>query len=132
MWQQRVSYLRECTIVPEVPLVREAVADETELALLDILLDGVEEFLLGDLDADAVLAVVVGIRMVPTYLHLAIGPSWDLNDHVQDGLLLIGVQGDIVERRDGYAILLDVDAVLQSIRSSDLSDFELAGHVRRW
>jgi hypothetical protein len=35
------SYLREGTVVPEVALVREAVADETELALLDILLDGV-------------------------------------------------------------------------------------------
>jgi hypothetical protein len=29
--------------------VGEAVADETELALLDVLLDGVEELLLGDL-----------------------------------------------------------------------------------
>jgi hypothetical protein len=29
--------------------VGEAVADETEFALLDVLLDGVEELLLGDL-----------------------------------------------------------------------------------
>jgi hypothetical protein len=29
--------------------VRKAVADEAELALLDVLLDGVELFLLGDL-----------------------------------------------------------------------------------
>jgi hypothetical protein len=42
-------YLREASVVPEVTLVGEAVADEAELALLDILLDGVEELLLGDL-----------------------------------------------------------------------------------
>jgi hypothetical protein len=30
--------------------VREAVADKTELALLNILLDGVKSFLLGDLE----------------------------------------------------------------------------------
>ena len=33
-----------------------------------------------------------------TYLHLSIGPSWDLDDHVQNGLLLVGIQRDIVER----------------------------------
>lgn len=32
------SYLREGTVVPEITLVGEAVADETKLALLDILL----------------------------------------------------------------------------------------------
>lgn len=43
------AYLGESTVVPEVALVGEAVADEAELALLDILLDGVEKLLLGDL-----------------------------------------------------------------------------------
>lgn len=43
------TYLGEGTVVPEVTLVGEAVTDVTELALLDILLDGVEELLLGDL-----------------------------------------------------------------------------------
>ena len=33
------SYLREGTVVPEVTLVGETVADESKLALLDILLD---------------------------------------------------------------------------------------------
>jgi hypothetical protein len=32
------SYLREGTVVPEVALVGEAIADESQLALLDILL----------------------------------------------------------------------------------------------
>jgi len=43
------TYLREGTVVPEVALMGEAVADEAELALLDVLLDGVEGLLLGDL-----------------------------------------------------------------------------------
>lgn len=43
------AYLGEGTVVPEVALVGEAVADESELALLGVLLDGVEELLLGDL-----------------------------------------------------------------------------------
>jgi hypothetical protein len=41
--------LREGTVVPEVALVGEAVPDIAELALLDVLLDGVEGLLLGDL-----------------------------------------------------------------------------------
>lgn len=61
--------------------------------------------------------------------HLAIGPSWDLNDHVQDSLLLVGIEGDVVEGGDGDAILLDVDAVLQGVRSSDLSGLVLGSHV---
>lgn len=43
------TYLGEGAVVPEIALVGEAVADISELALLDILLDGVEELLLGDL-----------------------------------------------------------------------------------
>lgn len=43
------SYLGESTVVPDITLVGEAVADESKLALLDVLLDGVEELLLGDL-----------------------------------------------------------------------------------
>jgi hypothetical protein len=39
------SYLREGTVVPQVTLVGEAVADESKLALLDVLLNRVEELL---------------------------------------------------------------------------------------
>ena len=42
-------YLWEGTVVPEVALVREAVPDVAELALLDVLLDGVQGLLLADL-----------------------------------------------------------------------------------
>lgn len=44
-----MSYLGEGAVVPQVALVGEAVADVAKLALLDVLLDGVQELLLGDL-----------------------------------------------------------------------------------
>lgn len=47
-------YLGEGTVVPEVALVGEAVANVAELALLDVLLDGVERLLLGDLRGTSV------------------------------------------------------------------------------
>lgn len=43
------SYLRESTVIPDVALVWEAVAYEAQFALLDILLNGVQGFLLADL-----------------------------------------------------------------------------------
>lgn len=44
-----ITYTREGTVVPEIAFVREAIANETELALLHVLLDGVEKLILGDL-----------------------------------------------------------------------------------
>jgi hypothetical protein len=132
------SYLGKRAIVPEIALVGEAVANEAQLALLDILLDGIEEIVLGDLAVDFLLAVVCGVEhsvdrnptaMAKTYLHLAIGPARDLNDHVQDGLLLVCIQRDIVERRDGHAIFLNVNAVLQGIGTRDLSCLVGRGHI---
>jgi hypothetical protein len=102
--------LREGTVVPEVTLVGEAVSDVSKLALLDILLDGVEELLLGDLE-------------------LGIGPSRNLDNHVQDGLLLVGIERNIMERRNGLAILLDVDSVLEGVGSRNLADGVVGGHV---
>jgi hypothetical protein len=51
----RKPYLGEGAVVPEVSLVGEAVAHEAKLALLDVLLDGVEELILGDLFAAAIV-----------------------------------------------------------------------------
>lgn len=56
------------------------------------------------------------------YLELGVGPSRDLNNHVEDGLLLVGIEGDIVEGRDGNAILLQVDTVFQGVRRSNLAN----------
>jgi hypothetical protein len=44
-----LAYLGEGTVVPDVTLVGEAVADKSKLSLLDVLLDRVEELVLGDL-----------------------------------------------------------------------------------
>jgi hypothetical protein len=41
--------LGEGTVIPQVAFVREAVADEAQLALLSVLLDRVEDFVFGDL-----------------------------------------------------------------------------------
>ena len=61
-----------------------------------------------------------------THLHLRVGPAGDLDDHVEDGLLLVGIQRDVVEGRDGLAILLDVDAVLEGVGSANLAGCVLA------
>ena len=59
---------------------------------------------------------------INTDLLFGIGPARDLDDHVQDSLLLIGVQGNVVERRDGDAILLDECAVFQGVRSTNTAN----------
>lgn len=56
-----------------------------------------------------------------TCLHLGIGPSGNLDDHVQDGLLLIGEEGDVVKGGDGNAILFNVDTMLKSVGCSNLA-----------
>ena len=139
--------LGEGTVVPEIALVGEAVADEAQLALLGVLLDGVISLVLADL---LVLGLIshpcysemslyptmygrtgqdkgVGCRRAAwvvsetTHLLLGVGPAGNLNNHVQDGLLGVGVEGNIVEGRDNNAILLDVNAVLQGVGSTDLA-----------
>ena len=93
--QTNGTYLRESTVVPDVTVVREAVADVAQTALLDILLDGVEGLLLGDLE-------------------LRVGPAGNLNDHVEDAIVLVGEERDVVEGRDDGLVgcPLDEDAVL--------------------
>ena len=68
-------------------------------------------------------------KAIETHLHLGIGPSWNLDDHVQDSLLFVGVQGDVVEWGDWNSIFLEVDAMLQSVGSSDLASGVLGSHV---
>lgn len=63
-----------------------------------------------------------------TYLKLCIGPSWDLNDHVQNGLLLVGIERDVVEGRDADAILGDVNTVLEGVGGTNLVGFVLRSH----
>lgn len=46
---EKSKYLRESTVVPDVTLVGEAIADISQLALLGVLLDRVEGILLANL-----------------------------------------------------------------------------------
>jgi len=95
--------LRESTVVPDITVVGEAVANETQTTLLNVLLDGVESLLLG-------------------YLHLRIGPPRDLDNHVEDTIVGVGEEGDVMEgRNDGVIVLLDEDTVFKSISSADLA-----------
>lgn len=64
-----------------------------------------------------------------THLKLAVGPSWNLDDHVQNGLLSIRVQGNVVEGGNWRSILLNVDTVLESVWCTDLSDGVLGSHI---
>lgn len=54
------------------------------------------------------------------YLHLGISPPRDLHYHIQHRLLVIGIEGNVVERGDHNSVLLNVDAVLQGIGSTNL------------
>ena len=75
---EQMTNLRESTVVPDVTMVREAVPNIAQLALLDVLFDGIEGLLLGD-------------------LHLGVGPTRNLDDHVEDVLVDVGEEGDVVE-----------------------------------
>ena len=62
--------LRESTIIPNITVVRETVADKTKFALFDVLLDRIEGFLLG-------------------YFHFGVGPARHFDDHIQDAIVAI-------------------------------------------
>jgi hypothetical protein len=53
--------LREGTIVPQVTLVGEAIANKSKLAFFDVLLDWVENLFLGDLITKAITVSKVGL-----------------------------------------------------------------------
>jgi len=76
--RKQEGHLRESTVIPDIAVVREAVANEAQTALLDVLLDRVKGFLLGD-------------------LHLRVGPARDLDDHVEDAVALVSEEGNVVE-----------------------------------
>lgn len=74
-------------------MVGEAVADETQTTLLGVLFDGIEGLLLAD-------------------LHLGIGPTRDLDDHVEDAIALVGEKRDVVEGGEDLTVSLDIDPVI--------------------
>ena len=73
-----LAHLGECTVIPDVARVGETVADEAQLALLCVLLDRVEIFFFG-------------------CFHLGVGPTRNLNDHVEDAVVAVCKEGDVME-----------------------------------
>jgi hypothetical protein len=56
-----------------------------------------------------------------THLHLGVGPAGHLNNHVEDRLLLVGIQGNVVPWRDELSVLLNEDAVLERVGRANLA-----------
>lgn len=88
--------LGESTVIPDVPVVGEAVAHVAQAALFDVLLDWIERLLLGN-------------------FHLGIRPAGNFDNHVENAIGLIGKERDVVERRDDLAVLLDINTMFWSI-----------------
>jgi hypothetical protein len=113
--------------------VGEAVPNKAELALLNVLLDGVESLLLGDLEGRSVIVLGWNLswndarehQLRCTHFHLRIGPARHFDDHVEHGLLLVGIEGNVVPWRNELTVLLDEDAVFERVCRGDL-----AGGVR--
>lgn len=74
-------------------MVREAIANEAQVSLFYVLLDGIERLLFGD-------------------FHLRVGEARNFDNHVEDALVAVYEEGDVMEGRDNGAVLFDVDAVV--------------------
>jgi len=105
--------LREGAIVPDVPVVREAVANVSQPTLLNILLDWVEGFLLGD-------------------LHLRVGPARDLNDHVEDAIVLVSEERNVVEGRNNGSVLFNEHTMFKSVGRANKARGVLRSHALDW
>jgi hypothetical protein len=68
--------------------MRETVANEAQLALLDVLLDWIERLLFAD-------------------LHFGVSPARDFDYHIEDTIRLISVEWDIVEGGNDAAVVLE-------------------------
>jgi len=77
--------LGDATVVPWVSSLGVNIGDVSEVALLDVLLDGVHFFLGCD-------------------FHLGIGPAGHFNNHVVDLVLGISERGNVVEGTDDLSI----------------------------
>lgn len=74
--------MRKSTIVPNITMMREAVANVTQSTLLDVLLDGVEGLFFAD-------------------LHFSVSPARNFDDHVEDAVILVSEERDVVPWAEG-------------------------------
>ena len=84
--------LGESTVVPNVTMMGEAISDETQTALLYVLLDGIERLLFGNFE-------------------FGVGPTGDLDNHVEDAIGLVGEERNVVEGRDYSSVAFSIDAM---------------------
>lgn len=105
--------LRESAVVPDVPVVRETVANVSQPAFLDILLDRIEGLLLGD-------------------LHLCIGPARNLDDHIENAIVLVSEERNVVEGRDDGSVLLNEHTMLKSVGRASKARGVLRSHALDW
>jgi hypothetical protein len=84
--------LRKGAIVPDVSMVRETVPNVAQTTFFDVLLDGIEKLLFAN-------------------LHLGVGPSRHLDDHIQYAITLISEERNVVERGHDSAVLFDINTV---------------------
>ena len=87
-----MTHLGESTVIPNISMMRETIADETKFPLFDILFDRIESFFFGN-------------------LHLGVGPSRNFDDHVEDTGILISKERNVVEGRNGNAVLFQINAM---------------------
>lgn len=109
--------LGKSTVIPDVTLVGEAVTDITKLALLNVLFNWVESIFLGNLlpKMKRLFRTLSAIQSSfffslarlshIFYLKLCVGPTGDLDDHVEDSLLSVSEKRDIMEWRNGSTVL---------------------------
>ena len=74
-------------------MVGEAVTDETQATFFDVLFDGVQELFLAD-------------------FHLGVGPTGNLDDHVEDAILLVCEKRNVVPEGSHLAVALDEDSMI--------------------
>jgi len=104
--------LRECTVVPNVTVMGEAVANETQTTLFDVLLDGIEGLILADFE-------------------LGVGPTRDLNNHVEDTIVLVVKERNVVEGGKDGTVLFRIYAMFEGVGSTDDTAGVLGDHSRR-
>lgn len=71
----------------------EAVANETQTTLFDVLLNGIEDLILG-------------------YFQLGVGPTRDLNDHVEDTIVLVVKERNVVEGGNDGPVVFRIYAMV--------------------
>ena len=101
-------YLRESTIIPDITMVRETIADIPKFTFFHILFYWIKQFFFGNLIKSTKKHYsqfqLLLSNFFETHLHFSICPPRNFHDKIQNGLVLIRKQGNIMPRRNYLAI----------------------------